>query len=59
MITLATTNFVMAGGDNLVISVKPSAVEDTGIIVSDAVLRHLRRFRSVSPVIEGRIKITQ
>jgi 5'-nucleotidase / UDP-sugar diphosphatase len=56
-LTLATTNFVMSGGDNLEIKVQASKIEDTGILMADEFVKHLRQFRSVSPTLEGRIKI--
>jgi 5'-nucleotidase / UDP-sugar diphosphatase len=55
--TLATNNFVMSGGDRLEIRVQAKDVKNTGISVSDALVEHLKKFRSISPQQEGKIKI--
>ncbi len=56
--TVATNNFVGAGGDGYRM-LKPLAKEDTGFVDADVVKEYIERMKTVSPRVEGRIRIVQ
>jgi 2',3'-cyclic-nucleotide 2'-phosphodiesterase (5'-nucleotidase family) len=55
--TVATNDFVASGGDGLVELTQGTSIEDTGILLRDAVAAYLKKNPIVAAAIDGRVTI--
>jgi 5'-nucleotidase / UDP-sugar diphosphatase len=55
--TIATNDFMAAGGDGLAELTQGTAIEDTGTLLRDAVTSYLKRYPVVSNATDGRVTI--
>jgi 2',3'-cyclic-nucleotide 2'-phosphodiesterase (5'-nucleotidase family) len=57
--SVATNDFLLSGGDGFTEFAQGVDVEDTGILIRDAVAQHISRLRTVAPRLDGRIQISR
>jgi 5'-nucleotidase / UDP-sugar diphosphatase len=57
--TVTTNDFLLMGGDGFVEFADGIDVEDTGIVMRDAVAEHIARLGTVAPRLDGRIQISR
>jgi 2',3'-cyclic-nucleotide 2'-phosphodiesterase (5'-nucleotidase family) len=57
--SVSTNDFLLAGGDGFREFAEGVDVEDTGILIRDAVAEHIARLGTVSPKLDGRIQISR
>jgi 2',3'-cyclic-nucleotide 2'-phosphodiesterase (5'-nucleotidase family) len=57
--TVTTNDFLSMGGDGFVEFADGIDVEDTGIVMRDAVAEHIARLGTVAPRLDGRIQISR
>lgn len=57
--TVTTDNFLLMGGDGYTDFAEGIDVEDTGILMRDALAEHIARLGTVSPRLDGRIQVSR
>jgi 2',3'-cyclic-nucleotide 2'-phosphodiesterase/3'-nucleotidase len=57
--TVTTNDFLMMGGDGYTEFADGVDVEDTGILMRDALAEHISRLGTVSPYLDGRIQVSR
>jgi 5'-nucleotidase / UDP-sugar diphosphatase len=57
--TVTTNNFLLGGGDGYTEFAEGIDVEDTGILMRDALAQHIARLGTVSPRLDGRIQVSR
>ncbi|MBI4474743.1 MAG: bifunctional metallophosphatase/5'-nucleotidase [Acidobacteria bacterium] len=55
--SVTTNDFLLAGGDGFTEFAEGVEVEDTGILIRDAVAEHIARLGTVEPRLDGRIQV--
>jgi 5'-nucleotidase len=55
--TVATNDFLMAGGDGLIEFTQGTSVDDTGVLLRDAAIAYLKKHPVVSATTDGRVTI--
>jgi 5'-nucleotidase len=55
--TVAVNDFMAAGGDGLVEFTQGASLEDTGILIRDAIAAYLKTYPVVSAATDGRVTI--
>jgi 2',3'-cyclic-nucleotide 2'-phosphodiesterase (5'-nucleotidase family) len=53
--TVATNDFVVAGGDGFSEFANGSDIQDTGIVLRDVFVDYIRERKVISPLLDGRI----
>ncbi len=57
--TVTTNDFLLMGGDGFTEFADGVDVEDTGILIRDAVAEHITRLGTVAPRLDGRIQVSR
>ena len=57
--TVTTNDFLLMGGDGFTEFADGIDVEDTGIVIRDAVAEHIARLGTVAPRLDGRIQVSR
>ena len=57
--TVTTNDFLLMGGDGFIEFADGVDVEDTGILIRDAVAEHIARLGTVAPRLDGRIQVSR
>ena len=57
--TVTTNDFLLMGGDGYTEFAEGLDVEDTGILMRDALAQHIARLGTVSPRLDGRIQVSR
>jgi len=57
--SIATNDFVLAGGDGFAEIAEGSDITDTGIFLRDVLVDYIKTRRTISPVLDGRITVMQ
>lgn len=57
--TVTTNDFLLMGGDGFTEFADGTDVEDTGIIIRDALAEHIARLGTVAPRLDGRIQVSR
>jgi 2',3'-cyclic-nucleotide 2'-phosphodiesterase (5'-nucleotidase family) len=57
--TVTTNDFLFMGGDGYKDFAEGIDVEDTGILVRDALAEHIAHLGTVSPYLDGRIQVSR
>jgi len=57
--TVTTNDYLLMGGDGFTEFAGGMNVEDTGILMRDAVAEHIARLGTVSPRLDGRIQFSR
>ncbi|HYR83740.1 MAG TPA: 5'-nucleotidase C-terminal domain-containing protein [Terriglobia bacterium] len=57
--TVTTNDFLLMGGDGFIEFADGVDVEDTGILIRDAVAEHIARIGTVAPRLDGRIQVSR
>ena len=57
--TVTTNDFLLMGGDGFIEFADGTDVEDTGIIIRDALAEHIARLGTVAPRLDGRIQVSR
>jgi len=57
--TVTTNDFLLMGGDGFTEFADGVDVEDTGILIRDAVAEHITRLGTVAPRLDGRIRVSR
>lgn len=57
--TVTTNDFLLAGGDGFTEFAEGLEIEDTGVVLRDAVAEHISRLGTVKPRLDGRIRIVR
>jgi 2',3'-cyclic-nucleotide 2'-phosphodiesterase (5'-nucleotidase family) len=57
--TVTTNDFLLMGGDGYKDFAEGIDVEDTGILVRDALAEHIARLGTISPYLDGRIQVSR
>ena len=57
--TVTTNDFLLMGGDGFTEFAGGMDVEDTGILMRDALAEHIARLGTVAPRLDGRIRLSR
>jgi len=57
--SVTTNDFLSMGGDGHTEFADGIGVEDTGILMRDALAEHIARLRTVAPRLDGRIQVSR
>jgi 2',3'-cyclic-nucleotide 2'-phosphodiesterase (5'-nucleotidase family) len=57
--SIATNDFVLAGGDGFAEIAEGTDITDTGIFLRDVLVDYIKTRRTISPVLDGRITVMQ
>ena len=57
--TVTTNDFLLMGGDGFIEFAGVMDVEDTGILMRDALAEHIARLGTVEPRLDGRIQLSR